>query len=78
MAKPNPSFQKRQRERKKAERRQEKLKRRGERIAENERRRESLNGIDVTELSDLYGLADEEPAADAEQEGDEKDRGSGR
>ncbi len=61
MAKPNPSFQKRQRERQKKEKRDEKARRRAERqSSEKPSGGEILDGVDVTDPSEILGFGPEE------------------
>ena len=64
MAKPNPSVQKRIRERKKQMRKEEKAKKRAERLAGGPVAEE------VTELSDILGFDDEEE--EENEDGEEK------
>jgi len=70
MGKPNPSFQKRLRERKKQERREEKARRRVQRIADKPPG-EIVDGIEVTDRADIDGVRDEEPE---EETPDEEER----
>ena len=66
MAKPNPSFQKRMRERKKQERREEKERKKAERIAKGEGQ-----VAEFTELKDMLGFDDDEETET--EEGEEKE-----
>ena len=68
MAKPNPSVQKRIRERKKQMRKEEKAKKRAERLQGGPVAEE------VTELADILGFDDEEDETAEETEGEDKPR----
>ncbi|MEM7204441.1 MAG: hypothetical protein AAF628_29545 [Planctomycetota bacterium] len=68
VAKTNPSFQKRLRERKKQEQREEKARKRAERIAD---KGDGTGDTIVTDLSDIVGPLGDEVAEDESEE--EKD-----
>ncbi len=70
MGKPNPSFQKRLRERKKQEQRAEKLRKRVER---NENKPDVPQGDNVIDLSDILGFGAEDEKEDENEEDEDKD-----